>query len=292
MDKQLLCDNFYSMNNVVTINITMPQSDWDNLRNAEPHGGRCVFTFTGDRYDWFNATSVEVSGTAFPAGGVHRFSSVGIKKRSFCGSFSTDKPALALNFSKFNAANEALIEDLIGSKYVTLNNSVRKQLKLVKSGAFQLLNEYPLNACYILDQSTDDCAHASHVERVGEHYEAYHRVPVGAKSDRWYIVRSHARPAYKIVDRQYGTYLHASATRFTQAGHLNVYCYRFHPHDGNYFEIEFIDSPDPRTVTGFFRIKSTRTGNYIRYSITDLTPLGRKQIYQTSLAGATTLYLF
>jgi hypothetical protein len=52
-----------------------------------------------------------------------------------------------------------------------------------------------------------------------------------------------------------------------------------------------VDSPDPRTVSGYFKIKSTRTGNYLHYSATDLTPLGRKRIYQ-SAANATTLYLF
>lgn len=517
----------------------MPQVAWDTLRNATPHGGICVFPFTGDRYDWFNATSVEVSGTAFPGGGTHIFHSVGIKKRSFCGSFSTSKPALALNFSKFNAANESVIENLIGTKYITLNNSiqdpsfirqtlgfelfrqaglpysrcnyahvkvngasigfyvniepiksrhiehnfnnndagniyeieagedftqptmnadrisfeglsnftdkkdlklatqtlantgvaglasvidvpqfaryfameallkhwdgytrnlnntyiyndvaavanpgtanvnfkfipwgldqilqenntftlspgsvlgnmvlndgnllirlnteirsyansifdrdnytnvllpfiakmqqilltagvasvpphiatVRAQLKLVKSGGFQLIGEFPLNSCHLLDKATDECAHASHIEPVDEGYESYHHVPAGALSDRWYIVRSHSRPAYKIVDRQYGTYLHASGTKFTNAGHLNVYCYRFHPHDGNYFAIELVGSPDPRTVTGYFKIKSTRTGNYLHYSATDLTPLGRKRIYQ-SATNATTLYLF
>ena len=46
MDNQQLCDSFHNMDNVVTINITMPQADWDTLRNAEPHGGRCVFDFT------------------------------------------------------------------------------------------------------------------------------------------------------------------------------------------------------------------------------------------------------
>jgi hypothetical protein len=170
--------------------------------------------------------------------------------------------------------------------------NVRKQLKLVKSGGFQLIGEFPLNSCHLLDKDTDECAHASHIERVGEHYEAYHRVAAGAKSDRWYIVRSHSRPAYKIVDRQYGTYLHASGTKYTNAGHLNVYCYRFHPHDGNYFNIELVGSPDQRTVTGYFRISSTRTGNYLHYSKTDFTPLGRKRIYQTSVGNATTVYLF
>ncbi|MEA3052117.1 MAG: hypothetical protein QOG72_1020 [Sphingomonadales bacterium] len=539
MNKQQLCDSFYNIDNVVTINIVMPQADWDTLRNAQPHGGYCIFSFTGDRYDWFNATSVEVSGTAFPTGGTHSFSSVGIKKRSFCGSFSTGKPALALNFSKFNAANESVIENLIGTKYITLNNSiqdpsfirqtlgfelfrqaglpysrcnyvhvkvngvpigfyiniepiksrhiqhnfnnndlgnvyeieagedftqlimnadrisfeglsnfadkkdlklatqtlatagvaglasvidvdqfvryfamevllkhwdgytgnlnntyiyndvtavanpatsdvnfkfipwgldqtlqpnhtftlsptsvlgsmvlnnndllirlnteirsyansifdrdnynnvmlpfiakmqqilvtagatnvanyiavVRSQLKLVKSGAHQLIGEFPLSSCHLLDQATDECAHASHTERVDEHYEAYHVAPAGAQTDRWYIVQSHSEPAYKIVDSQYGTYLHASTTKFTNTGNLITYCFRFHPHDGNYFTVELVGSPDPRSVTGYFKIKSTRTGNYLNYSATDLTPLGRKRINQ-SATNATTLYLF
>jgi hypothetical protein len=539
MTNQQLCDSFYNIDNVVTINIIIPQMDWDALRNAEPYGGRCVFSFTGDRYDWFNATAVEVSGTLFPTGGVHTFSSVGIKKRSFCGSFSTSKPALALNFSKFNAASGNALESLIGTKYITLNNSiqdpsfirqtlgfelfrqaelpysrcnyahvkvngvpigfyiniepiknrhiehnfngnnlgnayeieagedftqpimnadrigfeglspyadkkdlklatqtlaasgiagmssvidvpqfaryfameallkhwdgytrnlnntyiyndvvavanpgtqnvnfklipwgldqilqptdnfalsqnsvlgnlvlndndlrirlnteirayansifdrdnynnvllpfiakmeqiliaageasvppliatVRAQLKLVKSGGYQLIGEFPLDSCHLLDKATDETAHASHIERVDENYESYHRPPAGAQSDRWHVVRSQSQPAYKIVDRQYGTYLHASATKFTNAGHLNVYCYRFHPHVGDYFAIEPVDSPDSRTVSGYFRIKSTRTGNYLHYSASDLTPLGRKRIYQ-SATDATTLYLF
>ena len=41
MSKQELCNKFYDMNNVVTVRITMPQSDWEALRTAEPHGGTC-----------------------------------------------------------------------------------------------------------------------------------------------------------------------------------------------------------------------------------------------------------
>ncbi len=48
MNKQELCNNFYDMNNMVTIRITMPQNDWEALRNAEPHGERCNFAYTGE----------------------------------------------------------------------------------------------------------------------------------------------------------------------------------------------------------------------------------------------------
>lgn len=125
MDKQELCNSFYDMNNVVTVRITMPQSDWEALKNAEPHGERCKHAYTGERYDWFETTSVEISGSAFPSGGVHSFASVGIKKKSYCGSFSTSKPALKLDFSEYISSNEDAIEDLIGTHYITLNNCVQ-----------------------------------------------------------------------------------------------------------------------------------------------------------------------
>ena len=125
MNKQELCNSLYDMNNVVTVRITMPQSDWEALRNAEPHGGICNHAYTGDRYDWFKTTSVEISGSAFPSGGAHSFASVAIGKKSYCGSFSASKPALKLNFSKYISSNENAIDDLIGTQYITLNNCLQ-----------------------------------------------------------------------------------------------------------------------------------------------------------------------
>lgn len=124
MDKQELCNRFYDMDNMVTIRITMPQSDWEVLKNAKPHGKHdriCEHTYTGDRYDWFKTTSVEISSSAFPKDGDHSFESVKIAKKSYCGSFSTSKPGLKLKFS----SNENEIENLIGTQYITLNNCVQ-----------------------------------------------------------------------------------------------------------------------------------------------------------------------
>jgi len=123
MADQELCDRFYDIDNIVTISVEMPESAWTTLSRAEPHGGRCAHEFTGDRYDWFNVPKVTISGSSFPGGGPHSFSSVGLKKRSYCGSFSTSKPSLALNFGHFNAANTVAMESLIGTRYITLNNS-------------------------------------------------------------------------------------------------------------------------------------------------------------------------
>lgn len=123
MIQQQLCDAFFNIHNLVTVSIRMPAADWTSLRNAEPHGGRCARDYIGDRYDWYEVPEVVISGSDFPGGGSHSFSSVGVRKRSYCGSFSRRKPSLALNFGKFKDSNENLIEDLIGTKYVTLNNS-------------------------------------------------------------------------------------------------------------------------------------------------------------------------
>lgn len=123
MTLQDLCNAFYAVDNVVTVRITMAPADWDALKAAEPHGGFCNFQFTGERFDWFHATSVEISGTALP-GGPQSFADVGISKKSFCGSFSKTKPSLRLNFSRFTDHEDA-IEALIGTQYVTLHNSVQ-----------------------------------------------------------------------------------------------------------------------------------------------------------------------
>ena len=79
--QQQLLDSFYALDNVLTVKIAMPQSDWDAVRTEQPAGGRCNFEWQGgSRYKWRKATSVEISGTHFPARTT--FSDVGVKKKS------------------------------------------------------------------------------------------------------------------------------------------------------------------------------------------------------------------
>jgi spore coat protein CotH len=109
---------------VLTIEITMPQPDWDAVRTEQPAGGVCNFDWAGDsRYTWHKATSVKISGTGFPASTT--FNGVGVKKKSFCGSINSDKPCLHIDFGKFSDTVASAAEDLIGSRYVTLNNSIQ-----------------------------------------------------------------------------------------------------------------------------------------------------------------------
>jgi hypothetical protein len=137
-DKEQALDSFYALDNVVTVKITMPQADWDAVRTEEPAGGRCNFDWKGgDRYTWRKTTSAEVSGTSFPARTT--FTQVGVKKKSFCGSVNSEKPCLHLDFGKFSDANVPVIEGLIGSRYVTLNNSVQDNAYIRQPLGYKLL---------------------------------------------------------------------------------------------------------------------------------------------------------
>ncbi len=118
----------------------MPQSDWDAVRTEQPAGGVCNFQWAGGRggrYTWQKATSVEISGTSFPAQTM--FTEVGVKKKSFCGSINSDKPCLHIDFGKFNKANVPLIEALIGSRYLTLNNTIQDRSYIRQPLGYKLL---------------------------------------------------------------------------------------------------------------------------------------------------------
>lgn len=136
--KQQAMDRLYAIDNVLTVRITMPQADWDAVRTEQPAGGVCNFDWTGgSRYTWRKAASVEISGTDFPA--TTTFTDVGVKKKSFCGSINTDKPCLHLDFGKFSATTSSAAEDLIGTRYLTLNNCVQDPSFVRQPLAYTLL---------------------------------------------------------------------------------------------------------------------------------------------------------
>lgn len=136
--QQRALDSLYALDNVVTIKIVMPQVDWDAMRTEPPKGGVCNFEWTGGaRFTWARASSVEVSGTRFPARTT--FTNVGVKKKSFCGSLSGEKPSLHVDFGKFGTANVAVAEALIGSRYLTLNNSIQDRSYVRQPLGYRLL---------------------------------------------------------------------------------------------------------------------------------------------------------
>jgi len=137
-EQQHKLDSLYAIDNVLTIKITMPQGDWDAVRTEQPKGGRCNFEWTGgSRYTWRKATSVEISGTNFPARTT--FTDVGVKKKSFCGSIDSDKPCLHIDFGKFRGATVSQAEALIGTRYITLNNSIQDRSYIRQPLGYTLL---------------------------------------------------------------------------------------------------------------------------------------------------------
>ena len=67
------------------------------------------------------------------------FTDVGVKKKSFCGSIDSDKPCLHVDFGKFGNANVPGIEALIGSRYVTLNNSIQDRSYIKQTLGYRML---------------------------------------------------------------------------------------------------------------------------------------------------------
>jgi hypothetical protein len=135
--QQQAMDRLYALDNLLTIRITMPRSEWEAVQTQEPAGGRCNFDWTGRaRFSWRKAASVEVAGTAFPPRTT--FPDVGVKKKSFCGSFSNEKPCLHLDFGKFVDDTDA-VEALIGTRYLTLNNSWQDDSYIRQPLAYRLL---------------------------------------------------------------------------------------------------------------------------------------------------------
>ncbi|MCW2732655.1 MAG: spore coat protein CotH [Mycobacterium sp.] len=137
VQQQQVLDSLYALDNVLTIKIVMPQDDWDAVRTEPPKGGVCNFEWTGGaRFTWGKASSVEISGTHFPARTT--FTNVGVKKKSFCGSLNSEKPCLHLDFGKFSdTVTDA--ENLLGSRYLTLNNSIQDRSYIRQPLGYRLL---------------------------------------------------------------------------------------------------------------------------------------------------------
>ena len=138
LQQQQALDKLYALDNVLTIKITMPQSDWEAVRDEQPKVGRCNFEWTGGaRFTWKRATSVEISGTSFPARTT--FNEVGVKKKSFCGSLNSEKPCLHVTSADSTTPTCPRLEALIGSRYLTLNNSIQDRSYIRQPLGYKLL---------------------------------------------------------------------------------------------------------------------------------------------------------
>ena len=137
--QQQAMNSFYALDNVIMIKITMAETEWDKVRLEEPKGGRCEWNWTGGaRYTWRKADSVEISGTRFPP--PTTFADVGIKKKSFCGSIDDTKPCVHIDLGRFSSITEDAAEALIGTRYVTLNNSKQDKSYIRQTLGYRMLD--------------------------------------------------------------------------------------------------------------------------------------------------------
>jgi CotH kinase protein len=121
--QQARFQRLFSPASTLTVILEMPEQVWDALAAEQPVGGTCNFSQSPsiDRYHWHstNATLIIESSTI----NQRFYSQIGIKKKSFCGSFDTIKPSLSLNLSKYNNQNEAKALSQIGTTRLSLENS-------------------------------------------------------------------------------------------------------------------------------------------------------------------------
>jgi len=151
-EKQAKVNAFYDPSNQITIRIKMSSAEWE-VRNpiddiaknklpaeyprnsATTRGEQCaddVRAYTGSRFDWRLADEVTIETSKFPlVNSSFTLQRVAMKKKSWCGSFSTTKPSFHLDYNQDDVPgrdfknNEDAIESRIGTSHLMLNNSIQ-----------------------------------------------------------------------------------------------------------------------------------------------------------------------
>ncbi|RYZ57148.1 MAG: hypothetical protein EOP07_10715, partial [Proteobacteria bacterium] len=123
-----LLNNLFSESRFVDIEVT--GSNWDALRNQDPKGGYCNFDYIGSRYDWFAFDEIKIDGVAF--------TNIGLKKKSWCGSPSRDKPGFNVKLDKYQEENGDIAKELLGTADLTLNNSLQDPSLLRQCFAYEI----------------------------------------------------------------------------------------------------------------------------------------------------------
>jgi len=163
-NEQSVLAHFYDIENVVSIDIEMPESAWKKVATAEPKFGwrhstrpEVLKATDGHRYEWSPTTSVSISGTFYP--NKQTFKGVGIVKKSFGGSKDDKKPSLKLEFGrKFKgmtkaekeaaAATEELVTIILGTSRLILNNSVQDKSLIRQPVGYKIFRDGGIPAAW------------------------------------------------------------------------------------------------------------------------------------------------
>lgn len=119
----LLTIPLFDPRNAISIVLDLSEAEWAKIVQEEPVGGVCQFNVepTTKRFMWRqkNAT-IHVNSNEETA---KFYKDIGIKKKSFCGSFSKTKPSISINLAKFNRQNKPLAKKQLGTHHFSLGNS-------------------------------------------------------------------------------------------------------------------------------------------------------------------------
>jgi hypothetical protein len=180
--------------------------------------------------------------------------------------------------------------DTTSAERVARINEVRKQLRAARSAGLAI-GGLGSQSVYLLQESDGHCLHASNTELLGSNYETYHRAPEDSGSDRWTMPQG-SWGGQRLVSEAYASshrYLSCSSPASTPGGHtavtttnLDVWNY------SDFFVIP--EATGSYSSTGYFRIRGSQTGLYLKYGTDDFTPNGRPRVYAD--AHGSKLYYF
>jgi hypothetical protein len=164
-------------------------------------------------------------------------------------------------------------------------DTVRQQLRLAESAGYLCAGMPSNRTVYILNRDTSACLHASNTETVPpnapdpSNFEVYH-LPLrddDDEADLWSF--SDLGVGKSVTNKAFGRVLHASR-QVTDQGHEYLYtCASANVDHSEEFSILPVDSPDPFTFTGHFKLASVRTHAQATYGL-DITPGGRARVHQ------------
>jgi len=144
-------DAYYAPDRVIALTLTMDSDQWAKIRDEVPRGDDDNNCYIGDRYNWFEAPSLEIaisnaSGTPIST---YTYQDIGIKKKSFLGSRSEIKPSFNIDLAKYDDDNEPLAESQIGTKRLTWNNALQDDSLLKQCFGYHLfrLAGLPASRC-------------------------------------------------------------------------------------------------------------------------------------------------
>lgn len=131
--KKINGDRLFAPNHVVEVDISLPPSDWDELR-AQTRNISAVFSgaTTENPFTYFKA-DISIDGV--------RIESVGLRKKGFIGSLDNDRPSLKINFDKFVS-----IDPIKGLSQLTLNNNKQDKSQVSQLLTYKLFRDAGVHA--------------------------------------------------------------------------------------------------------------------------------------------------